>query len=213
MFSTGTYIETANGARVYTPLSLKIYNVGVFGIVSPYNWRCPAEILVTFFNCNIFQVTQPDPSSPSAPVPRVLDISVGTGYFSVRAPLTSETELILVDLNTDCLNNYEDSAASFAKPFPRAFHDVKIKVVGCMHLFEARNPKLCMVSIRKMNMELHTPILFLALNIRSAGIGYGAELTAYVLNIADFDCSARHHFTSKCCCLWDTLRKSRSTGA
>lgn len=101
IFSTGTSIETANGARVYTPLSLKIYNVGVFGIVSPYDWRCPAETLVAFFNCNISQVTQPDPSSPSALVPRVLDIRVSTGYFLVCAPLTSEIELVLVDLNTD----------------------------------------------------------------------------------------------------------------
>lgn len=248
LLSTGTSIETANGARVYTPLSLKIYNVGVFGIVSPYGWRCPAETLVAFFNRNM-QATQ---SNASGPAPRVLDIGVGTGYFPVRAPLTSETELVLVDLNTDCLDNaqssieranpevgrcaikvvgdflaqgeehlslyadgrlppggfdaislmfllhclpgpparkaealvrtkvllrpggvlfgatilaknvrrnllarfvlwmnnylgifdnYEDSTASFAKPLQRAFHDVKIEVVGCMLLFEARNPK------------------------------------------------------------------------
>lgn len=252
LLSTSASINTANGARVYTPLSLKIYNVGVFGIVSPYGWRCPAETLVAFFSRNISQATQPDTSNSSAPAPRVLDIGVGTGYFPVRAPLTSETELVLVDLNTDCLenaqtsieranpevgcraikvvgdflaqgeeqlslyaddrlpprgfdaisvmfllhclpgpparkaealvrtkallrpggvlfgatilaknvrpnllarfvlwmnnylgifDNYEDSAACFTEPLQKAFHDVKIEVIGCMLLFEARDPK------------------------------------------------------------------------
>lgn len=252
LLSTETTIETAKGARVYTPLSLKIYNVGVFGIVSPYGWRCPAETLVAFFNRNILQATQPYASNPAASAPRVLDIGVGTGYFPVRARLAKETELILVDLNTDCLDdakssierahpevgsraikvvgdflahgddhlslyakgrlppggfdaislmfllhclpgpparkaealvrtrtllrpdgvlfgatilaknvrpnllarfvlwmnnylgifdNYEDSAASFVEPLQNAFHDVKVEVVGCMLLFEARNPQ------------------------------------------------------------------------
>lgn len=250
--SSDASTETAKGARVYTPLSLKIYNVGVFGIVSPYGWRCPAQKLVAFFNRNIPQTAQPDASSPQAPPPRVLDIGVGTGYFPVRAPLTTGTELVLVDLNTDCLDdakssierahpdvggsavqvvgdflaqgdehrslyaegrlppggfdaislmfllhclpgpparkaealvrtkallrpggvlfgatilaknvrpnllarfvlwlnnylgifdNYEDSAASFAEPLRKSFHDVRVEVVGCMLLFEARNPK------------------------------------------------------------------------
>lgn len=246
-------IESAKGARAYTPLSLKIYNVGVFGIVSPYGWRCSAATLIAFFNRNILQATRPDASSASVSKPRrLLDIGVGTGYFPVRATLASDTELVLVDLNTDCLDdakasiqrahpevggralkvvgdflaegdehlslysksrltsggfdaislmfllhclpgpparkaeavvrtkallrpggvlfgatilgknerpnllarfvlwmnnylgifdNYEDSAASFARPLREAFHDVRVEVVGCMLLFEARDPK------------------------------------------------------------------------
>lgn len=251
--STNALTETAKGARAYTPLSLKIYNVGVFGIVSPYGWRCPADTLVSFFNRNILQATKRDATKTSRTEPkRVLDIGVGTGYFPVRAPLDSNTELVLVDLNTDCLDdakasverahpevgsravkivgdflahgdeplslyaegrlqlggfdaislmfllhclpgppsrkaealvrtkallrpggvlfgatilgknvrpnllarfvlwmnnclgifdNYEDSAASFAEPLQKAFHDVRVEVVGCMLLFEARNHK------------------------------------------------------------------------
>lgn len=251
--SSNAFTETAKGARAYTPLSLKIYNVGVFGIVSPHGWRCPASLLVAFFNRNILQATQRDTSNTATLEPkRVLDIGVGTGYFPVRAPLTSDTELVLVDLNTDCLDdakasierahpdvggravkvvgdflahgdehlslyaegrlppggfdaislmfllhclpgppsrkaealvrtkvllrpggvlfgatilaknvrpnllarfvlwmnnylgifdNYEDSASSFAGPLQEAFHDVRFEVVGCMLLFEARNPK------------------------------------------------------------------------
>lgn len=249
---TNGFTETAKGARAYTPLSLKIYNVGVFGIVSPYGWRCPADTLVAFFNRNIIQATHRDASNDTASESkRVLDIGVGTGYFPVRAPLASDTELVLVDLNRDCLDdakasierahpevgsravkvvgdflahgdehlslyaegrlppggfdaislmfllhclpspparkaealvrtkmllrpggvlfgatilgknvrpnllarfvlwmnnylgifdNYEDSAASFAEPLQKAFQDVRVKVVGCMLLFEARNP-------------------------------------------------------------------------
>lgn len=250
---TNAFTETAKGARAYTPLSLKIYNVGVFGVVSPYGWRCPADTLVAFFNRNILQTTQRNASNTAIAEPkRLLDIGVGTGYFPVRAPLASDTELVLVDLNTDCLDdakasikrahpevggraikvvgdflahgdeylslyaegrlptggfdaislmfllhclpgppsrkaealvrtkallrpggvlfgatilgknvrpnlfarfvlwmnnylgifdNYKDSAVRFTEPLEKAFHEVNVEVVGCMLLFEARNPK------------------------------------------------------------------------
>lgn len=253
--STQSSTITAKGAKAYTPLSLKIYDVGVFGIVSPCGWRCSAAKLIAFFNRNIAQAAQPDESTAAPRAPRILDIGVGTGYFPVHAPLASGADVVLVDLNEDCLanaksslqrahaevggrattvvgdflaqgdaplslyapgrlpapaaagfdavslmfllhclpgpperkaeavvrtkallrpggvvfgatilakgvrrnvlarfvlwmnnalgifDNYEDSAASFAEPLQRAFHDVRVEVVGCMLLFEARNPK------------------------------------------------------------------------
>lgn len=281
--STTTNTTTAQGAKYYSSFSLRFYNVGVFGIVSPYGWRCSAEKLVDFFNRNIRRATTQPPKDDASPPPtththassgrqtppRVLDIGVGTGYFPVRAPLPSDTELFLVDLNTDCLadakaalehahpevgrrattvvgdflagvgdgdeeeeeddvnqkqqqplslynkgrlpsdgfdaislmfllhclpgptsrkaaalvrtkallrpggvlfgstilakdvegknalarfvlwmnnalgifDNYGDSAAGFAAPLREAFHDVRVEVVGCMLLFEARDPK------------------------------------------------------------------------
>lgn len=91
--------ETKAGAQAYTPGALKYYDTMVLGIVSPYGWKCPAEKLVSFFNHNIEAA-----KSTGSQRTRILDIGVGTGYFPARAPLTNTTDLVLVDLNQNCLD-------------------------------------------------------------------------------------------------------------
>lgn len=240
-------LETTAGAQAYTPASLKCYDTMVLGIVSPYGWKCSAKKLVSFFNDNIESA-----KSTGSQRTRIMDIGVGTGYFPARAPLTESTDLVLVDLNQNCLDvtapivraahpslfdhittfvgdflaqgdepislfkkgtlpeggfdaislmfllhclpgpparkadavcrmgrllrpggvvfgatilgkgvsrnllarlvlfmnnyfqvfdNHNDDAASFLKPLKKAYSDVRFEIVGCMLLFEARDPK------------------------------------------------------------------------
>lgn len=113
--SADSSVKTAKGARAYTPISLRLYDIGVLSIVCPYGWRCPAEKLVDFFNRNINYATQRNASNPKSSPPRVLDVGVGTGYFPIHAALPSETEMVLVDLNTDCL---DVTAAAIGRAHP-----------------------------------------------------------------------------------------------
>lgn len=101
--------DTSKGAAAYTPLLLKwLYDPLVLGLYFTHAWRCPTTThLLPFFTAH---TSRPDdPSSP--PARRLLDIGVGTGYFLEQAPLASTTDLVLVDLNPNCL----DAAAARAR--------------------------------------------------------------------------------------------------
>ncbi|TLD17057.1 uncharacterized protein PgNI_00011 [Pyricularia grisea] len=120
-------LDTAKGADAYGKRNLKTYNTLVFGVVTPYGWKCSAEKLTAFFNRNIFSAAEAYKSSPeSAQRTRVLDIGVGTGYFPSRASLPKWTEYVLVDLNETCM---QVTLPVIQKAHPEIAGDIKC-VVG-----------------------------------------------------------------------------------
>ena len=82
--------SSAAGAAVYSPLTLALYDAWVLGVSNRYAWRCRTRsVLLPFFSTHVR--------------PRHLDIGVGTGYYLAKAPLSSETQITLLDLNPSSL--------------------------------------------------------------------------------------------------------------
>lgn len=78
------------GQAVYTPLTLKIYDIAVLGLSNRFLWRCPTSRLEALYNRNVRD--------------RHIDIGVGTGYFLDKAVWPSPTpQITLVDLNPHSL--------------------------------------------------------------------------------------------------------------
>lgn len=80
----------AAGHAFYSRRSLRVYDALILGWFSRTAWRCPADRLVGLHDRNV--------------TGNHLDIGVGTGYFldRCRFPAT-DPRIVLVDLNTDCL--------------------------------------------------------------------------------------------------------------
>jgi SAM-dependent methyltransferase len=82
--------ETKQGAAVYSPLVLKLYDCWVLGISNSFAWQCPTKkILLPFFKQHVGQ--------------RHLDVGVGTGYYLHNTHLPSKTHVTLMDLNPNSL--------------------------------------------------------------------------------------------------------------
>lgn len=83
--------RVAAGHAIYTPASLRFYDLAVHGLSNRFLWRCPTRELQRLYDDNL-----------SA---RHVDIGVGTGLFLARArwPAASP-EIALVDLNPHCLD-------------------------------------------------------------------------------------------------------------
>ncbi|RTP93722.1 class I SAM-dependent methyltransferase [Enterobacter sp. WCHEn045836] len=93
-----------NGAKVYTPLTLKLYDWWVLNISNQFAWKCPTEqYLLPHFLKNLGH--------------KHLDIGVGTGYYLTHAP--SDCKISLMDLNTASLN-----AASARAREPQIIHKI-----------------------------------------------------------------------------------------
>lgn len=83
-------ISTTQGAAVYSPLILKLYDWWVLGISNRLAWRCPTStVLLPFFRQHLGR--------------RHLDVGVGSGFYLANADLPAETELTLLDLNPNSL--------------------------------------------------------------------------------------------------------------
>eukprot|EP01057_Protomagalhaensia_wolfi_P000783 Protomagalhaensia_wolfi_Nauph_80__782@NODE_1450_length_1524_cov_636_907744_g1121_i0_p1_GENE_NODE_1450_length_1524_cov_636_907744_g1121_i0NODE_1450_length_1524_cov_636_907744_g1121_i0_p1_ORF_typecomplete_len264_score30_44Methyltransf_23/PF13489_6/2_1e12Methyltransf_25/PF13649_6/3_1e10Methyltransf_11/PF08241_12/7_8e10Pox_MCEL/PF03291_16/3e09Methyltransf_31/PF13847_6/9e09Methyltransf_12/PF08242_12/1e07Ubie_methyltran/PF01209_18/5_1e06MTS/PF05175_14/1_7e05NodS/PF05401_11/0_0001CMAS/PF02353_20/0_0008 len=110
-----TLKDTAPGAAIYSkPLLEYLYDLSVHSFTNPFLWKCPTNsYLVPWFNRL---------SSFSTGPRRHLDIGVGTGYFLGKAPLTNVTELVLLDLNPNCL-------AAAAKRVHEAHPDLSCQTV------------------------------------------------------------------------------------
>jgi len=77
------------GARIYTPLILKIYDFWVLGISNSHAWRCSTEdILLNHFRQNMAE--------------KHLDIGVGTGYY-IAHTRDNSNNITLMDLNQNSL--------------------------------------------------------------------------------------------------------------
>lgn len=75
-----------DGQRVYSPLTLPLYDLWVLGISNHWLWRCPTGELRALYDRNVGA--------------RHLDIGVGTGYFLKHAAWpVDKPEITLLDLN------------------------------------------------------------------------------------------------------------------
>lgn len=78
------------GQAVYTPMTLKFYDLAVLRISNQFLWRCPTRDLLAMYERNI-----------SA---KHLDVGVGTGYFLNNAEWpVPEPNITLLDLNASSL--------------------------------------------------------------------------------------------------------------
>lgn len=83
-------ISNEKGARVYTPLILKLYDLWVLQISNNYAWRCHTDnILLRHFQINM--------------ATKHLDIGVGTGYYIANIKDGSDN-ITLLDLNPNSLS-------------------------------------------------------------------------------------------------------------
>jgi SAM-dependent methyltransferase len=95
-----THEEIRAGQAIYTPLSLRAYDVIVHGISNHWIWRCPTHQLQRLYDRNV--------------TASHVDIGVGTGYFLAHAhwPVAAP-QITLVDLNPHCLARAASRIAKF----------------------------------------------------------------------------------------------------
>lgn len=102
MTELGERPETQDGAAIYSPLVLKLYDLWVLGFSNSYVWTCPTrKVLLPFFQKNL-----------SA---NHLDVGVGTGYYPAKAKLNPDQAITFLDLNANSLQATADRVAA-AKP-------------------------------------------------------------------------------------------------
>ena len=89
------------GQAIYSPLTLKLYNAWVLDISNSFIWRCPKRHQLELFQQNIRS--------------HHLDIGVGTGYYLKHCTWPKDTELMLMDLNPNCLHEAK-KAVAFLNP-------------------------------------------------------------------------------------------------
>ncbi|HDL8287384.1 TPA: class I SAM-dependent methyltransferase, partial [Yersinia enterocolitica] len=105
------------GAKVYTPLTLKLYDWWVLGISNQFAWLCPTkDVLLPHFTKYVGN--------------EHLDIGVGTGFYLTHLPQGSHVSLM--DINISSLNAASHRAGvervkdciqhDVFKPFPKKFH-------------------------------------------------------------------------------------------
>lgn len=80
----------AAGAAIYSKSVLSIYDLFVLGFSNRFAWRCPARLIVDFYNEHVSG--------------RHLDLGVGTGYFLDKCTFpTPHPHIALADLNPNSL--------------------------------------------------------------------------------------------------------------
>lgn len=83
-------LNTQPGASVYSPIILKLYDLGVLGLSNRFVWECPTKtVLLPFYREHLGL--------------RHLDVGVGTGYYLAHAGLTKSHQIGLLDLNENSL--------------------------------------------------------------------------------------------------------------
>lgn len=85
-----TIRTTTDGAAIYSPLLLSLYDILIMRVLTPYVWRCPARHYSDLYARHM--------SATHA------DIGVGTGYMLDRCHFEPhETRIALFDLQRNCL--------------------------------------------------------------------------------------------------------------
>jgi hypothetical protein len=83
--------EVESGQRVYTPLTLRVYDLFVLGFSNRFVWRCRSSHMLARYNRYVG--------------PRHLDVGVGTGWFLDRCRWpTFAPQITLLDLNENSLS-------------------------------------------------------------------------------------------------------------
>ncbi|MBW5814218.1 class I SAM-dependent methyltransferase [Yersinia kristensenii] len=136
------------GAQVYTPLSLKLYDWWVLNISNNHAWRCSTkDILLPHLQQNMG--------------PKHLDIGVGTGYYLAKTPQGSQN-ITLMDLNPHSLDSAKKRIGSerisecilhdVFKPLPAHMHNIfdSISMFYLLHCLpgdmEAKLPTIALVA-------------------------------------------------------------------
>ncbi len=78
------------GAKIYNPLVLKLYDLWVLGLSNSFFWKCSTNKLLQLYNDKIGQ--------------KHLDIGVGTGWYLDKVTLSQKPCLTLLDLNPNSLS-------------------------------------------------------------------------------------------------------------
>ncbi len=101
-------LDTTAGQAVYTPLSLRLYDLVVVRLSCDHVWRCPARHLLAQYDRLVGR--------------RHLDVGVGSGFYLDRCRFPARPELTLLDLNPVSLAHAARRVARYA---PRTVqHDV-----------------------------------------------------------------------------------------
>jgi hypothetical protein len=101
--ATGTGLTpdaaVAKAQAIYTPLSLRFYDLVVHGLSNRFAWRCPTQALVRLYE---------DTLSADH-----LEAGVGTGSLIDRAGKAAFDRLVLLDINRHCLASAQRRLARF----------------------------------------------------------------------------------------------------
>lgn len=93
--------EVEAGQRVYTPFTLRVYDLFVLGFSNRFVWRCPSSKMLERYESHVGE--------------RHLDVGVGTGWFldHCRWPVESP-QITLLDLNENSLSAASDRIRRYA---------------------------------------------------------------------------------------------------
>jgi SAM-dependent methyltransferase len=93
--------EVEAGQRVYTPLTLRFYDLFVLGFSNRFVWRCPSSKMLERYESHVGA--------------RHLDVGVGTGWFLDHCKWPVERpQITLLDLNENSLSAASDRIRRFA---------------------------------------------------------------------------------------------------
>ncbi len=93
------------GQLFFSTMSHKLYDTGLYRVVTPYFWQCKTDTLLSSYKRNLAN--------------NHLEIGVGTGFLiKESAPVSSGFRLTLMDLNEACLRK---SARTLAKYKPNLY--------------------------------------------------------------------------------------------
>jgi hypothetical protein len=117
------------GQRVYTPLTLRVYDVFVLGFSNRLIWRCPSSKLLERYERHVGA--------------RHLDVGVGTGWFLDRCRWPVEKpQITLLDLNENSLSTASNRIRRYAAATVQAnvldpvdLGDARFDSIGANFLF------------------------------------------------------------------------------
>jgi hypothetical protein len=123
------------GQRVYTPLTLRVYDLFVLGFSNRLVWRCPSSNLLERYESHVGA--------------RHLDVGVGTGWFldncSWRTILGRGVShnllgrrLMRLYNRKRIFSNLEDDQQGLAGGLASELTEVEIQVIGAVALFAGR---------------------------------------------------------------------------
>ena len=117
------------GQRVYTPLTLRAYDLVVLGFSNRFVWRCRSSRMLERYDRYVG--------------PRHLDVGVGTGWFLDHCSWPVEApHITLLDLNENSLTTAAERIRRFAPATTRAnvldpvdLGDARFDSIGANYLF------------------------------------------------------------------------------
>ena len=93
--------EVEAGQRIYTPFTLRVYDLFVLGFSNRFVWRCPSSEMLGRYDSHVGA--------------RHLDVGVGTGWFLDHCTWPVESpKITLLDLNENSLSAASDRIRRYA---------------------------------------------------------------------------------------------------